>query len=478
MRILQANGTTVSAAHLIVLTFGAVALLLNTALPYLGYGDISAPCTLVLASLFVIYLVVKRPLFSVSLLYMMVLALTAFVAGVGIESGGLMTETGVQGEPNGAFSRLLIFYVIFIGFAMIGFRRYVGERSGHVPVALITLEKKSVTLGFALALAIIGAGVAAGATEGFALLKGVNRYALRNQSTDSDSVLFNLFLNNQMFLALLLGALATSKNRTVKWFAILLIIATAALDVLHGEQFMSVLHFGLTVLTPIVAILVLNGKPVLRYVVVGAVVALVVGGGSVLFAYQGQGLDANETLTSRSLLQGQVWYVVDYDAGLFTPPPAGGRPAFTRFVRSLATANAPSFDDDSSVSGLREVMLAYGVPQLMKWYIKDNISFTMGQMAVPVFWFGLVGGALFVAFTGTLYGALCALQIALAMRGGVVMLWLIVKVLTYASFGIQQGEYWSFFGVRALFYIALTLLWWIFVDSRATAQKMKQLVLT
>src|SRR5882757_6235834 len=109
MRILQANGTTVSAAHLIVPTFGAVALLLNTALPYLGYSEASAACTFALALLFVIYLVVTRPLFSVSLLYLMVLALTAFIAGIGIEAGGLMIETGVQGEPNGAFSRLLLF---------------------------------------------------------------------------------------------------------------------------------------------------------------------------------------------------------------------------------------------------------------------------------------------------------------------------------------------------------------------------------
>jgi hypothetical protein len=247
---------------------------------------------------------------------------------------------------------------------------------------------------------------------------------------------------------------------------------------LHGEQFMSVLHFGLTVLTPIVAMLVLNGKPVLRYVVIGAAITLIIGGASVFTAYQGQGLDANATLTSRSLLQGQVWYVVDNDSGLFTPPPAGGQLAFTRFVRSLLVSSAPSFDNDSAISGLRDVMVAYGVPTLIRTYVKDNISFTMGQMAVPVFWFGLVGGAVFVAFTGVLYGALCALQIALAMRGGVVMLWLIVKVLSYASFGIQQGEYWSFFGVRALFYIALTILWWVLVDSPSMAQKMKQAVQT
>lgn len=476
MRIPQASGTSVSAIHLIVAAFGVAALLFNTALPYLGYSRASAPCTFVLALFAVLYLVTVRPLLSVSLLYLMVLALTAFIAGIGIESGGLMVETSVQGEPNGAFSRLLLFYVIFVSCALYGFDRYVSEHTIGVRAALVTLEKRSVVLGFTLALGIIAAGVAAGLIEGFALLDGVNRYAIRNESSGTDSVLFNVFLNNQMFLALLLGALATSKSHAVKWFSILLIIATAALDILHGEQFMAVLNFGLVVLSPVVAVLVLNGKPVLLYVAAGLLIALVISGASVFYAYLGQGLDVHKTIMLRSLLQGQVWYVVDHDAHLFAAPALGGMPAFGRFVQSLFSATAPGFNDSIGFSGLRDVMIAYGEPHLMTSYIKNNVTFTMGQMAVPVFWFGMVGGALFVAFTGLLYGTLCALQIALAMRGGVIMLWLIVKVLTYASYGIQQGEYWSFFSVRALFYVVAALLWWVFIDSRSTALKMKRLV--
>lgn len=75
-----------------------------------------------------------------------------------------------------------------------------------------------------------------------------------------------------------------------------------------------------------------------------------------------------------------------------------------------------------------------------------------------------------------LYGALCALQIVFALRGGVVMLWLIVKLLSYATSGIQQGEYWSFFSVRVLMYVAMAFLWWVLVDSRSMPTKLKRLV--
>jgi hypothetical protein len=476
MQINQASEPTISVTHLIVPAVGVVALLFNTALPYLGYAEASATWTFALAVLAVISLVATRPLFSVSMLYFMMIGLTAFVAGIGIEAGGLMVETAVQGEPNGSSSRLLLFYVIFVSGALYGFNKYLRVSNTNVPIALITLELRSVALGFALALVIIGAGVAAGLTQGFALLNGVNRYAIRNVSTASDSVLFNVFLNNQTFLALILGALATSKSRAVKWFSILLIIATTDLYILHGEQFMSVLHFGLSVLAPVVAVLLMRGKPVLRYMAIGGAIALVIGIGSVFSAYQGQGLDVQNTMTDRSLLQGQVWYVVDYDAHLFTAPPLGGAPAFWRFVHSLFSMDAPSFDDSFGYSGLRDVMVAYGTPHVITVYIKDDITFTMGQMAIPVFWFGYVGGALFVAFTGVIYGALCALQIVFALRGGVVMLWLVVKVLSYASFALQQGDYWSIFGVRGLLYVAMAFLWWVLIDSRSSAVKLKRLV--
>jgi hypothetical protein len=411
-------------------------------------------------------LVIARPVFSVSLLYLFAISLTVFVAGVGIENGGYLVETGVQGEAAGAFSRLLWFYLIFASCALAGFNYLYNERHTRGPVVpRMTVEQGSVVLGLALGAAVIATGVIAGATEGFALLKGVNRFALRNDSADAGP-LFNLFLNNQLFVAVLLGTFCSAPARMVRWTAIAMIVADVGLLVLHGEQFMSVLGVGLAVLVPFIAIEAANGERVLRYLGIGAAIALALGCASVFYAYKGQGLDLSDTVMSRVLLQGQVWYVVDNDAGLFAAP-AGGAAAFGRVLSSLASPAAPTFFGDGTVSGLRDVMLAYGTPDVLRAYVHDDVTFTMGQMALPVYWFGFAGAACFIALTGLVYGALAAAQIVVTQRGGVVMLWLVTKIVSYAGFGLQQGEYWNLFGLRSLGYVLIALAWWYCVDARA-----------
>jgi hypothetical protein len=480
MRTFKATGTTASARALIIPTVAVVALLINTVLPYLGFAQASASCTFLLALFSVIALVTSRPVFSVSILYLLMLGLTAFIAGIGVESGGLLIETGVVGEPNGAFSRLFLFYVIFIACALAGFEQCFDRRMMRTPVVpRMTRSTASLSLGIALSLITIGAGVAAGLIDGFAFLNGINRYAVRNASAPGPGeLLFRVFLNNELFVAIFLGTAATSTNKAIRWLSISFVIAVMVLTFLHGEQFMSMLHFCLSVLTPVIAIQVMNGKPVLRYLVAGAIAALVLGALSVFYAYRAQGFDVNETLSSRFLLQGQAWYVVDGDANLSSAPAAGGLPAFARFAGSLFSWSAPGFQDDTNLSGLRDLMISYGLPNVLNAYISDDVTFTMGQMAVPVFWFGLVGGAAFVAITGVLYGVLCALQIALLTRGGVILLWLIAKVFAYATFALQQGEYWSLFGARTLFYAITALLWWIYVDSREPRAKSKRMELS
>ncbi len=370
------------------------------------------------------------------------------------------------GEATGAFSRLSWFYVIFTLCALAGFQRVLPERRRTLGrmVSRMTIDRTSLVLGLGLAAAVLAAGALAGATEGFALLKGVNRFALRNDSAGAGP-LFNLFLNNQLFVAVLLGTLCTASSGWVRSLAFAMSVADIGLEVLHGEQFMSVLGLCLSMLSPFIAVHALNGKPVVKYLGIGALFALLLGSVSVFYAYKGQGLDMSDTVLSRVLLQSQVWYVMDGDASLFGAP-AGGSAAFGRVLASLASPNAPSFFDDGVVSGLRDVMLAYGTPEILRAYIHNDVTFTMGQMAVPVYWFGFAGAAVFIAFTGLVYGALAALQIVVAMHGGIVLLWLTTKVVSYASFGLQQGEYWNIFGIRTLAYAAIACAWWYCIDAR------------
>ncbi|HDR9251232.1 DUF6418 domain-containing protein [Burkholderia vietnamiensis] len=454
-----------SASGVMLLTLFALALLFNAAMPALGLKESSALCTLLLATAALVGLVRSRPVFAVSMLYVLAIGMTAFLAGVGLENGGYLTETDVIGDATGAFSRLLSFYVIFVVCALVAFDRFLDERPVRVPIkARITLQPHSIAIGFVLAATIIAIGVLAGLTSGFSLFSGINRYALRNDS--SNGTMFNLFLNNQSFMGFLLGTIATSPDKRIRAAAILTMAVDLALNVMHGEQFMAVLHIGLCSLAPFIAIHAMNGKPVVRYLGVGAGLALLLGAVSIIYSYRGQGLEVADMLSSRFLLQGQPWYVVDNDAHMFTAPRLGGTEAFWRFVSSLRSWTMPTFFDESEPSGLRDLMMSYTEPSVLRAYMFDDVTFTMGNMAVPVYWFGYAGGALFVAMTGLVYGALGALQILVAMRGGVVMLWLIAKVFSYATFAVQQGEYWMMFGSRTAFYALLALIWWYCVDAK------------
>ncbi|NTY36313.1 DUF6418 domain-containing protein [Burkholderia diffusa] len=465
MRTIRADARAEAALGLTVSTLFVLALTVNAMLPALGAMESSATCTLLVAVAGVIALIGARPVFAVSMLYTLVIGLTAFVAGVGIESGGFLRETDIFGVANGAFSRLLSFYAIFVACALFAFGRLLKERSAHEPIrARMTLQPISIALGLGLVAAILATGVLAGLTGGFAVLSGVNRYALRNDA--SNSTLFNLFLNNQTFVAVLLGTFCTSSNRTVRWVSVVMIVADLVLEALHGEQFMAVLHVCLTFLIPFIAIHAMNGKPVMRYLGIGSAIALAIGSVSVFYAYKGQGLDVVETVVSRFLEQGQAWYVVDGDAHLFGAPALGGMAAFGRFAASLGSFTEPTFFSDAPVSGLRDLMLSYGTPEILKAYVFDDVTFTMGNMAVPVYWFGYAGGAIFVALTGAMYGAASAMLILVAMRGGVVMLWLTTKIFAYATYAIQQGDYWTLFGARTLFYLLIALIWWGCIDAK------------
>ena len=102
--------------------------------------------------------------------------------------------------------------------------------------------------------------------------------------------MFNLFLNNQSFMGFLLGTIATSPDKRIRVAAILTMAVDLALNVMHGEQFMAVLHIGLCSLAPFISIHAMNGKPVVRYLGIGAGLALLLGAVSIVYSYRGRGL--------------------------------------------------------------------------------------------------------------------------------------------------------------------------------------------
>ena len=195
---LGGNGGFVSATGVIVLTLFTLALLFNAVMPALGMAKSSALCTLLLATLGLVGLVRSRPVFAVSMLYVLAIGMTAFLAGVGLEDGGYLTETDVIGDATGAFSRLLSFYLILSSVRSLPSVDFSTSARSERRSRRGSPCNRSASRWDSTAATIIAIGVIAGLTSGFSLFSGINRYALRNDS--SNGMMFNLFLNNQSFM--------------------------------------------------------------------------------------------------------------------------------------------------------------------------------------------------------------------------------------------------------------------------------------
>lgn len=391
----------------------------------------------------------KKPFETVVLGYIISLALTAFAAGVGIAAGGYLEETGLIGRETGSFGRLLLFYVIFVIGFLAAFRRtaLLGQ-----PAAVSAGLNKIFLLG--LLIGCIAAGVLSGLLNGFALLKGVNRFAIRNEAGGDSSALFNLYLNNRVFIGIAVGLLCADGRAGYRALGRLFACAALVLSVAHGEQFMATLQQCFAIVLGFVTGRATAGRsPNGRKIAVIAGLAAGIAAIALFLTYSAQGYAAIEKIGVRLLLQGQMWYAVDSSADVWQGEAARGQ--FSTVAGHFLSWAAP---DDVASSGLRQVMNAFGVPELMDQYDENNVTFTMGQMAVPVYWFGYAGGALFVFFTGAFFGAITRMVLRVVVAGGAISVFLAAKLFSNMLFGLQQGEYWYLFGSRTLLVAALVFL--------------------
>lgn len=400
--------------------------------------------------------------------YLAFISATVYVAAISIESGGYLYESDVTGQYTGSFARLLALQAIFwwaYFFTTIKLNNN-GLRSKSSDILTLEDRKYSIWIAVLVSLACLASGVLAGVLDGFATLKGVNRYAIRNAEDSSAGSLFNFYLNNRTF-ATIVGGLLISRgithSLTVKSIGMGIIFIAATLSFLHGEQFMATIQLLLSSLIPIAYLSYLQGTLNLRRLGSLVVVAAAIGLASLIAAYEIQGYNISEMIEARFVLQGQLWYLVDTDAGLFHPPSSGGWPSIYKFIQSLLELDAPSYELAlDKISGLRDLMYSYANPQLMYTMEMANVTFTMGQFAVPAYWFGLVPSIVFIVIAAVTFAFVVkCLNEAIAM-GGVITIFIAAKLFGNTTFGLQQGEYWYVFGPRSvpLIFLGFWLLRW------------------
>lgn len=435
----------------------------------LGYDNLLLQSFYVLISFILLVVYFKRQPIGLSLMfYVLILAVTGLVAQLMIEAGGYLFETDVFGSVNGSSLRLLCFYLIFFAVYLRSLGSNVSDQSNHLElnpkstwIPAFMSDSRQVVLVLLFGLVVVFFGLLAGIREGFALTEGYNRYYIRSQTDGFGSLIFDFYLNNRIFLAFTLGALCYSLNWVVKVVALTLLSMVVLLSVAHGEQFMATVQLGVAAIVP--WIIIQNKNKGVNYKLIGLMMVSFsfIGLISVIFAYLSQGYDIESTIFNRLALQSQLWYMVDTSANLIGSDFGINYQSFARFFASLLNFDFERFTGNSAeATGVPELMLIYGTSDIIGQLYNYGVTFTMGQMAIPVFWFGYLGGGVFVAVSAFYCARVGMLIVNVIEKGSWIELWLAAKIHSNLMFGLQQGEYWYLIGFRTVLF--LLILWFLF----------------
>ncbi|WP_413698793.1 DUF6418 domain-containing protein [Psychromonas sp. KJ10-10] len=161
-----------------------------------------------------------------------------------------------------------------------------------------------------------------------------------------------------------------------------------------------------------------------------------------------------DIIENRLLLQGQLWFVAD----LYQSDNLVGLDSFVRNIPSFFHLSTNEFIKPIIPFGMRELMFIHAVPSVYDIYIENNVTFTMGQMAMLLFWFGYLGMVIPLVFTAVFFGTVIYYLNNAILRFDVISILLASKIFMWFVFGFQQGEYWYVWGIKTMIFCVFVYL--------------------
>lgn len=395
---------------------------------------------------------IRAPSLIAALLAYWVLRFTEIISVVVIEQGAYLTETGIFGSQYASASKLAFVYSFFLIVLYLSYQKIPTLPS-------IKYSKESVVLtvfakaSLLISLIVLLLGVLSGIQDGFALLKGINRFAFRSES---NSLLLEQFLNNKTFCMYLLGSvLASTKERKIKFVSITLFLSFLLVSFFHGEQFTTAVFMTLSFMSTYLIIKNLTGLQTLKLSTIFGGVAIVLASIAVLIIYSRQGYDLTQIVVDRFALQGQLWFVVHSDSYL---PEWGYFDSFINEITSYLSFNPIRYHGWIPL-GMRELMYFYALPNIFLVYSDNGVTFTMGQMAVPLYWFGDKLIFVFITFVAIYLSFIVKQFVSLVKSYDLIGLFIMSKIFVWVQFGLQQGDYWYLFSAKTILALIILLIW-------------------
>ncbi|MHA6721291.1 DUF6418 domain-containing protein [Sphingomonas sp. RS6] len=385
--------------------------------------------------------------------------MTEFMSGAAIESGAYMTETQTIGHATGAFSRLLIVYILFFGVvsalverAWPGLRQ-VYRRAEPIWQANAGFIWKTLVVTAALSSVLL---LWVGLKNGFPLLSGIDRFSFERRV---DSTFYGVFMRNRLVLVPFIGALLAIPQYRRR--AAGLTVWLLAVSILFGEKFTSLVLVISMVGIPAVLVHIGYGRQIpVRSLALGSAMIAALTIPAVLLAY-GAASDLDMALqryADRAALQGQLWYHADKS---HAAPTAFDKAALSADV---ATWFSPNAQDPTTVRtdfGRYYVMKQFTSWEYLLGLMKLSSGFVFSLYPYLLMTTGATGMMLASTAIALYHAAILILLAHSLARANWIAALLFGRVVNSIYATYADGYLWNIMGVKSLATVALALffLW-------------------
>jgi len=393
------------------------------------------------------------------LLPLIVLRITEFISGAAIESGAFMTETQTIGEATGAFSRLLLVYIPFLGVVAALVESFWPRLRRLYRAALPLWEEHADAIWKALLAAAILCSLLllwVGLQNGFPLLAGIDRFAYERRV---DSPLYGGFIRNRLVLVPFIGALLALPRYRLR--AACLTLWLLAVSILFGEKFTSLVLIVSMVGIPAVLVHIAQDRAIpVRSLMIGSAIITALTVPAVLLAYgAASDLDlAMQRYADRTALQGQLWYQTDKS---HAQPIAFDKAALSA---DMASWFSPSAQDPTLVRtdfGRYYVMKQYTSWEYMLGLMKLNTGFVFSLYPYLMMTTGVTGMMAASTFLSLYHAFLLVLLSQSLARANWIAALLLGRAVNSLYATYADGYLWNILGIKTLATIAFALffLW-------------------
>ncbi|KQN90928.1 hypothetical protein ASE95_11620 [Sphingomonas sp. Leaf231] len=390
---------------------------------------------------------------------LLALRITEFISGAAIEGGAFMIETNITGRATGAFTRLLLIYLLFFLTATFVVEAAWPRLKQLFRDAPTRWQPQGKVIWIGL-LVVLGAAtvylVRLGINNGFPLISHIDRFVFLHKI---DSPIYSAWLTNRPVLVPFIGALACIPGYRLR--GVLILVWLLALSVLFGEKFTSLLMILSIFSIPVGLVHIANDRSIPTGAIGGISLAIVVTTvPAVLIAYGAlTNFDhAVQRYSDRVALQGQLWYVVD-DKYLAT-----SRLDDRALGADIAAWMKPGEQDATTAGtrfGLYYVMQPFTASRLLGWAMEGGTGFVFSLYPYLLMTMGIVGLLIVSSIIAAFHAFVMNMLAQTIAQGNWIASILLGRMMSSLYGGYTTGFLWNFFGIKNLvtLAIALFLVW-------------------